>query len=54
MVSTQGDPGRRRATAAHELGHLIIGDEYSTDLGVSTSRAAREAVTSRGRGARSR
>ncbi|WFE64672.1 XRE family transcriptional regulator [Micromonospora sp. WMMD714] len=44
VVSTQGEPGRRRATAAHELGHLIIGDEYSTDLGVSTSRAAREAV----------
>ncbi|MEH1017879.1 XRE family transcriptional regulator [Micromonospora sp. CPCC 206060] len=44
VVSTQGDPGRRRATAAHELGHLIIGDEYSSDLGVSTSRADREAV----------
>ncbi|MEQ4300857.1 XRE family transcriptional regulator [Plantactinospora sp. B6F1] len=44
VVSTQGDPGRRRATAAHELGHLIVGDEYSSDLGVSTSRADREAV----------
>ncbi|WP_117669706.1 helix-turn-helix domain-containing protein [Micromonospora sp. MW-13] len=44
VVSTKGDPGRRRATAAHELGHLIIGDEYSTDLGVSASRAGREAV----------
>lgn len=44
VVSTQGDPGRRRATAAHELGHLIIGDEYSSDLGVSSSRADREAV----------
>jgi transcriptional regulator with XRE-family HTH domain/Zn-dependent peptidase ImmA (M78 family) len=44
VVSTKGDPGRRRATAAHELGHLIIGDEYSSDLGVSTSRADREAV----------
>lgn len=44
VVSTTGDPGRRRATAAHELGHLIIGDEYSADLGVSTSRAEREAV----------
>ncbi|WP_285703389.1 XRE family transcriptional regulator [Microtetraspora sp. NBRC 16547] len=44
VVSSQGDPGRRRATAAHELGHLIIGDEYSTDLGVHTSRADREQV----------
>ncbi|WP_326551532.1 helix-turn-helix domain-containing protein [Micromonospora sp. NBC_01813] len=44
VVSTAGDPGRRRATAAHELGHLILGDEYSSDLGVNTSRADREAV----------
>lgn len=44
VVSTTGDPGRRRATAAHELGHLVIGDEYSADLGVSASRAEREAV----------
>jgi transcriptional regulator with XRE-family HTH domain len=44
VVSLQGDPGRRRATAAHELGHLVIGDEYSSDLGVHTSRADREAL----------
>lgn len=44
VVSGQGDPGRRRATAAHELGHLIIGDEYSADLGIHTSRAERESV----------
>ncbi|MFC3451682.1 helix-turn-helix domain-containing protein [Amycolatopsis speibonae] len=42
VVSRLADPGRRRATAAHELGHLVLGDEYSTDLGVSTSREARE------------
>ncbi|MFC4109315.1 helix-turn-helix domain-containing protein [Micromonospora zhanjiangensis] len=42
VVSTTGDPGRRRATAAHELGHLVIGDEYSSDLGVHASRAERE------------
>jgi Zn-dependent peptidase ImmA (M78 family) len=42
VVSLQGDPGRRRATAAHELGHLVIGDEYSSDLGVHASRADRE------------
>jgi transcriptional regulator with XRE-family HTH domain len=44
VVSLRGDPGRRRATAAHELGHLILGDEYSSDLGVHASRAEREAA----------
>jgi transcriptional regulator with XRE-family HTH domain/Zn-dependent peptidase ImmA (M78 family) len=44
VVSLRGDPGRRRATAAHELGHLVIGDEYSSDLGVHASRREREAV----------
>lgn len=44
VVSRQLDPGRRRATAAHELGHLILGDEYSSDLGVSASRSDRENV----------
>jgi transcriptional regulator with XRE-family HTH domain len=43
VVSLRGDPGRRRATAAHELGHLVLGDEYSSDLGVHASRADREA-----------
>jgi len=41
-VSRLSDPGRRRSTAAHELGHLVIGDEYSTDLGVHSSREERE------------
>jgi transcriptional regulator with XRE-family HTH domain len=44
VVSLKGDPARRRATAAHELGHLVLGDEYSSDLGVHASRASREAV----------
>ncbi|MFB9415521.1 helix-turn-helix domain-containing protein [Dactylosporangium matsuzakiense] len=44
VVSKKGAPGRRRATAAHELGHLVLGDEYSTDLGVHASRADRESV----------
>jgi transcriptional regulator with XRE-family HTH domain len=42
VVSRTPDPGRRRATAAHELGHLVVGDEYSTDLGLATSRETRE------------
>src|SRR3984885_2930349 len=44
IVGLHGDPGRRRATAAHELGHLMIGDEYSNDLGVHASRAEREEI----------
>jgi Zn-dependent peptidase ImmA (M78 family)/transcriptional regulator with XRE-family HTH domain len=44
VVSSLGDPGRRRSTAAHELGHLVLGDEYSSDLGVHASRADRESV----------
>ena len=44
VVSRRGDPGRRRATAARELGHLVLGDECSSDLGVHSSRAGREAV----------
>lgn len=44
VVSRVPDPGRRRATVAHELGHMIVGDEYSSDLGVHASRSGREAV----------
>lgn len=44
VVSVTGDPGRRRATAAHELGHLLLGDEYSSDLGIHASRSDRESV----------
>ncbi len=44
VVSTKGDPGRRRATAAHELGHQVLGDEYSTDVGVHASRDDRERI----------
>jgi len=44
IVSVQGDPGRRRATAAHELGHVVLGDEFASDIGVHASRDRREAV----------
>jgi transcriptional regulator with XRE-family HTH domain len=44
VVSRSGDPGRRRTTAAHELGHFVIGDEYSNDLGVHASRVDREKI----------
>lgn len=38
------EPGRRRMTAAHELGHHVLGDEYSSDVGVAASRDERETV----------
>jgi hypothetical protein len=44
VVSRRGEPGRRRATAAHELGHQLLGDPYSSDLGVHASRGEREAL----------
>jgi transcriptional regulator with XRE-family HTH domain len=37
-------PGRRRWTAAHELGHHLLADEYHSDVGVSASRDERERV----------
>ena len=44
VVSLEGDHDRRRATVAHELGRLVTGDDYSSDLGVHASRADREAL----------
>lgn len=35
IVSSDGEPGRRRMTAAHELGHHILGDAYSAEVGGS-------------------
>jgi hypothetical protein len=32
VVGAASDPGRRRFTAAHELGHHVLGDAYSSDL----------------------
>ncbi|RKS79427.1 Zn-dependent peptidase ImmA (M78 family) [Actinomadura pelletieri DSM 43383] len=37
-------PGRRRFTAAHELGHHLLHDAYHTDIGVAASLQEREAV----------
>ena len=42
VIGGQDDAGRRRMTAAHELGHFVLQDEYRTDLGVSASRDERE------------
>jgi transcriptional regulator with XRE-family HTH domain len=42
VIGSQLDPGRRRFTAAHELGHHLLKDPYSSDVGVSASRDERE------------
>lgn len=44
VVRLDQDPGRRRTTAAHELGHMVLGDEYSNDLGVRSALGERERV----------
>ncbi|MGH2974758.1 MAG: helix-turn-helix domain-containing protein [Solirubrobacterales bacterium] len=41
-ISGELDSGRRRFTLAHELGHHLTGDEYSTDLALATTRDERE------------
>jgi len=42
VLGDRAEPGRRRATAAHELGHHLLGDEYSSDVGIAASRDERE------------
>lgn len=42
VVGSQSDPGRRRSTAAHELGHHLWGDVYSTDVGISLGSEEKE------------
>ncbi|TDC54927.1 ImmA/IrrE family metallo-endopeptidase [Actinomadura sp. KC345] len=37
LVNGDLDPGRRRSTLAHELGHHLFGDAYSIDWGADTS-----------------
>ena len=42
VIGGADDPGRRRFTAAHELGHYVLKDAYSTDIGVAASKDERE------------
>jgi transcriptional regulator with XRE-family HTH domain len=42
VIGGDDQPGRRRLTAAHELGHYVLQDEYTTDIGVAASRDERE------------
>jgi len=41
VVNGELDPGRRRSTLAHELGHHLFGDSYSADWGSDTSTTER-------------
>ncbi len=42
VIGGRREPGRRRWTAAHELGHHLMGDPYHADVGVHSSRDERE------------
>jgi transcriptional regulator with XRE-family HTH domain/Zn-dependent peptidase ImmA (M78 family) len=44
VIGAKREPGRRRWTAAHELGHHLLGDAYHSDVGVAASERQREAV----------
>ncbi|MEW2066178.1 XRE family transcriptional regulator [Streptomyces sp. NPDC007346] len=42
VISGEAQPGRRRWTAAHELGHHLLQDEYHSDAGVAAGLDERE------------
>lgn len=42
VVGSESLPGRRRTTAAHELGHHLWGDAYNADIGVAASNDEKE------------
>lgn len=42
VVNGQREPGRRRFNLAHELGHHVLGDEYTAEFGLGSSAADRE------------
>lgn len=44
VLGGRREPGRRRFTAAHELGHHLLRDPYHTDIGVAASTQEREAL----------
>lgn len=44
LVNGTSDPGRRRFTLAHELGHHLLADEYTPDFGLGSTRSERESL----------
>ncbi|MEE1942426.1 XRE family transcriptional regulator [Streptomyces sp. TRM 70361] len=47
VISGRFPPGRLRWTAAHELGHHLLQDEYHSDAGVAANRDEREQCINR-------
>lgn len=47
VVSGTRDPGRRRLTLAHELGHYVFADEYSTDWDILSAPSRTESLIDR-------
>ena len=47
VINGTRDVGRRGLTLAHELGHYVFADEYSTDWNVFTSRSGTESQIDR-------
>ena len=50
VVGADSPPGRRRFTAAHELGHYVLQDEYATDIAVAAGRDERNCGSMRSPG----
>ncbi len=44
LVNGASEPGRRRSTVAHELGHFLFDDEYSAEALTAAGRSDREAL----------
>lgn len=44
LINGATDPGRRRFSLAHELGHHLLADEYTVDFGVGSTGEDREAL----------
>lgn len=44
VVNGTVDGGRRRFNLAHELGHHLLADEYTADVGLATARDERESL----------
>lgn len=44
VINGTVDAGRRRFSLAHELGHHLLADEYSTDFAIGRAREAREGL----------
>lgn len=44
LINGTSDAGRRRFTLAHELGHHLLADEYTSDFGLGSTRSERESL----------